>query len=89
MLHYGYFSDPNIKPEEISIKNIEDAQVLYSKKIIDQITHTKDAILDAGCGMGGLAKMMIQNKLNVDVLTPNSNQISYIRKTYPELKYYH
>ena len=88
MLHYGYFSDPTIKPEEISIKNIEDAQVLYCQKIIDQITHTKDNILDVGCGMGGLAQMMIQNKLNVDVLTPNSNQIAYIRKTYPELKYY-
>ena len=89
MLHYGYFSDPTIKPEEISIKNIEDAQVLYCQNIIDQITHTKDNILDVGCGMGGLAQMMIQNKLNVDVLTPNSNQIAYIRKTYPELKYYH
>lgn len=89
MLHYGYFSDPEVKPEEISIKDIENAQVLYSQKIIDQITHTKDAILDVGCGMGGLAKIMIQNKLNVDVLTPNSNQINYIRKTYPELKYYH
>ena len=89
MLHYGYFSDPTIEPEEISIKNIEDAQILYSQKIIDQITHTKDSILDAGSGMGGLAKIMIQNNLNVDVLTPNSNQISHIRKNYPELKYYH
>ena len=58
MLHYGYFPDPTIKPEEISIKNIEDAQVLYSQKIINQIKHTKDAILDVGCGMGGLAKIL-------------------------------
>ena len=89
MLHYGYFNDPKVSPEEISLQQLEDAQVLYSQQIIDQIKRKDENILDAGCGMGGLAKIMIDKKFSVEVLTPNKNQIEHIKTKYPFLKSYH
>lgn len=88
MLHYGYFEDTGIKPETISLQQLEDAQVLYSENIIQQIKDTESPILDVGCGMGGLAKMMSDKDLKVEVLTPNKNQIAHIQHKYPHLKHY-
>ncbi len=85
MLHYGYFEDPNINPEDISLKMVEDAQENYANNIIAQIKDNDNEILDVGCGMGGLAKMMFNKGLKVEVLTPNKNQIEFIKHNQPSL----
>lgn len=85
MLHYGYFEDPDIQPEDISLKMVEDAQENYANKIIDQIKDNDNLILDVGCGMGGLAQMIHDKGLEVEVLTPNKNQIEYINHNQPYL----
>lgn len=86
MLHYGYFDDVDVKPETISFKQIEDAQVRYAENIINQIKDQNNPVLDVGCGMGGLGEMMHKTGLkNIEVLTPNKNQIEFIKKTYPYL----
>ena len=89
MLHYGYFEDTEIAPETISLQQLEDAQVLYAENIIQQIKDCTSPILDVGCGMGGLAKMMSDKELKVEVVTPNKNQIAHIKHKYSHLKYYH
>ena len=61
MLHYGYFDDINIKPDCISLKDLEDAQMKYVKIIIEQIQNKEDQILDVGCGMGGLSSILFNN----------------------------
>ncbi len=43
-------------------------------------------MLDVGCGMGGLAEMLMDNAIPVEVLTPNKNQISFISGKHPQLK---
>lgn len=86
MLHYGYFDDPEIKAEEISIGLLESAQVRYADNIIEFVKDTEGAILDVGCGMGGLADMIHARGLEVEVLTPDKNQIAFIAKNYPHLK---
>jgi len=89
MLHYGYFEDINIDTNDISINKFEDAQVLYAKNIIDQINDYDAPVLDVGCGMGGLSAMMLKKNMKVEALTPNFNQVEYIRKKYPDLKVHH
>lgn len=89
MLHYGYFEDINVKPESISLQLLEEAQIRYAQNIVEQIRDDKNLVLDVGCGMGGLAKMMLDKELNVEVLTPNKNQIEHISHKYPQLKRYH
>ena len=88
MLHYGYFENPDIEGEEISVKAIEEAQIRYAQNIIDQITDTSNLILDIGCGMGGLSNLIIQNGLKVEALTPNENQIRHIKTKYPNITCY-
>jgi MPBQ/MSBQ methyltransferase len=88
MLHLGYFEDTEIEQEDISINDIEKAQVRYAENIVNKITNSNELILDVGCGMGGLAAMLMQQGYNVEVLTPNNNQIEYIKEKYPNLPYY-
>lgn len=85
MLHYGYFEDVNVKPETISLKQVEDAQIRYAENIINQIIQKELPILDVGCGMGGLGEMMYKaGCTKLELLTPNKNQIDFIKKTYPQ-----
>jgi 2-polyprenyl-3-methyl-5-hydroxy-6-metoxy-1,4-benzoquinol methylase len=89
MLHYGHFKDTKIEAESISLKQLEEAQVVYANNIIQQVSNYTDLILDVGCGMGGLAGLMQSKGYKVEVLTPNKNQIDYIGMKMPEIKKYH
>ena len=82
MLHYGHFDDPDIAPNTISFRTLEDAQMRYAQNIVDQILDKENAVLDVGCGMGGLTKMIQENGIEVECLTPNKNQIEHIRNKY-------
>ena len=89
MLHYGYFDNINIEPDSISIKDLEEAQMRYIDIIIDQILNKDKSILDVGCGMGGLSKILLKNNLEVEALTPDINQKNYIESRYPNLILHH
>lgn len=85
MLHWGYFEDPNTDPGDISLKQFEAAQQRYAKNLSEQIADIKAPVLDVGCGMGGLAEILMKRSIPVEVLTPNKNQISFISKKHPTL----
>lgn len=89
MLHFGYFNDIDIKPEKISIELLEEAQINYANHIIEKIEIKDKPILDVGCGMGGLAKLLLGKGLTVEVVTPNKNQIDYIKCKYNNLPNHH
>ncbi len=86
MLHWGYFEDTDVKPDEISLKQVGDAQHRYANNILAQVADKKNPVLDVGCGMGGLAELMLEQSMDVEVLTPNKNQIDYISGRHPKLK---
>jgi len=88
MLHYGYFENPNIEEDSISIAALEEAQVRYAQNIIDQIVNTNDLILDIGCGMGGLSNLITQKGYKVEALTPNENQINHVKSKYSTITCY-
>lgn len=85
MLHWGYFEDPSTDPVTISLKKIEEAQIKYAQNIIDNITNREGLILDVGCGMGGLTEMLKNESMNVEALTPNINQVNFLKKTLPDI----
>jgi cyclopropane fatty-acyl-phospholipid synthase-like methyltransferase len=82
-LHYGYFEQANVEPIDITLRQIYEAQLKYAEQIIDLISDKQNTILDIGCGMGGLLKVMNSRQLNAIGLTPDKNQAEYIRRTYP------
>jgi len=89
MLHYGYFEDPDTKPETISFQQFEDAQIKYAENIIDRIKDHDHPILDVGCGMGGLSELLSRKGFEVESLTPNENQIEFIKANFKQLTTHH
>ena len=80
MLHYGYFDDINIAPDDISIARLEQAQNRYAEIIAGQILDQVLPVLDVGCGMGGLSIFLLSKGIKAEALTPDRNQIHYIEK---------
>ena len=81
-LHYGYFDDPLIKPQDISLNMLYEAQEQYGQNIVDLIRDAENEILDIGCGMGGLLRLMNKQGLKAIALTPDKNQVHHISQTY-------
>ena len=85
MLHFGYFDDIHKPPEQMSIKDIETAQIRYTDLLIEQISNSEHPVLDVGCGMGGLSNLLVRKGFKVEALTPDRHQIKYISEKYPEI----
>ena len=82
-LHYGYFDDPAIQPHDISLNMLYEAQERYGQNIVGLIRDTESEVLDVGCGMGGLLRLMNKQGLKATALTPDRNQVHHIQQTYP------
>lgn len=89
MLHWGYFENTDILPEELSIADVERAQMLYSQKILEHLPEQCEQLLDVGCGMGGLSLMLTAKGLRPELLTPNFKQRDYVQQEFPLLKVHH
>jgi len=89
MLHYGYFDDPAILPEDISIARMEAAQAQYGQLILSELEDINGRVLDAGCGMGGLTGLLIGKGFDAQALTPNDHQVEYVRRKYPHTAIHH
>jgi cyclopropane fatty-acyl-phospholipid synthase-like methyltransferase len=87
MLHFGYFEDPDTLPESISIADFEAAQIRYAERICQHVQ--VGPVLDVGCGMGGLSHMLTQRGFQVDGVTPNDQQVAYLRKRFPQVTAHH
>lgn len=88
-LHYGYFDDPQVQANELSFKDVEDAQLRYAEKILEQVMDKENPILDAGCGMGGLSREIKSRGWTPVAVTPDNSQASYIGEKYPNLELHH
>ena len=84
-LHYGYFDDPQIQPQDISLNDIHLAQLRYAELILEKIVDRSSPVLDVGCGMGGLIKLMLDRGLSPVALSPDKNQIRYIKSKYEQV----
>jgi SAM-dependent methyltransferase len=82
-LHYGYFDDPDTQPRDISLNNIQKAQLRYAERLLAHVSDTKAPILDVGCGMGGLVKMMLERGWNPVALSPDAHQIEAVQRDFP------
>ncbi|MFC1781054.1 SAM-dependent methyltransferase [Planctomycetota bacterium] len=74
-LHYGYWNG-NI---EVNISNLHLAQDAYVEFILSHIPDGVKTILDVGCGMGQLAKILIDKGFNVDCLSPSAYLNRHVR----------
>lgn len=88
-LNYGFFDDPDIAPEKLSLHDIQQAQLRYGRLLVAQIRDRGGAVLDAGCGMGGLLNLLVEQGFSPTALTPNSKQIKYVSSRHPTVPMIH
>jgi len=85
-LHYGYFEDATIRPEQTSLEDLRRAQTRYSEKVVSLIVNREAPVLDVGAGMGGISRLLSERGFEPVPLTPDKTQIAYIREKYPKLR---
>ena len=56
---------------------------------MNQVLDNSRKILDVGCGMGGLSKILFDNGYKIESLTPDNNQKNYINNKYKDLIVHH
>lgn len=84
-LHYGYFDDPDTRPEAISFDALHRAQRRYADKLTELIERPDAPILDVGSGMGGMLGLLSAAGHDVTGLTPDRFQVEHIARAYPDV----
>jgi len=82
-LNYGFFDEPDIAPEKLSLYDIQRAQLRYGQLLVAQIRDRDGLVLDAGCGMGGVLNLLVDQGFSPTALTPNATQIKHVRNRHP------
>ena len=85
-LHYPYFTNPDIKGEDISMSDIREAGNNYTNLIIDSVQDRESPVLDVGCGLGELSKLLHTRGFQPVALTPDQYQFDYFQKEYPDIE---
>ena len=84
-LHYGYFDDPDRRPEDISLSDVTRAQTRYAELLLELVGDPAAPVLDVGCGMGGLSRMLKARGFKPTALTPDRLQVSHLKATLPDV----
>lgn len=79
-LHYGYFDDADHSPAEMSLADLIRAQKRYAELLLELISKPTGTVLDVGCGMGGLTRMLHQRNYETVALTPDRLQAAHVAK---------
>lgn len=66
-LHYGLWSDDL----ELNIRNIGNAQDAYTDLLLATIPSNARSVLDVGCGVGSVAKRLVDLHYDVECLSPS------------------
>jgi SAM-dependent methyltransferase len=88
-LHYGYFDDPDRPAAEISLAEFGRAQDRYAELLVALAEDRQAPVLDVGCGMGGLSRMLRDNGFSPTALTPDGYQAAHIAKAHPDIPVIH
>ena len=81
--------DLQLKHYSDLLHDIHQAQLRYAELILDQILDNKNPVLDAGCGMGGLINLLLQNNYIATGLTPDNYHIEYLKQKYSNVPLIH
>lgn len=88
-LHYGYWENIPVPPEELTMSRFREAQAAYAALIANHIPQGIKTILDVGCGIGGNATYLMGKGYTVDGLAPDSfQQEKFLAKTQGKAKFY-
>lgn len=84
-LHLGYFDDPDLMPEDMSLSDIERAQADYARLQVELAGDPGLPVLDIGCGMGGTTQVLVESGYTPTALTPDRAQAAHVEATLPDV----
>ena len=84
-LHFGYFDDTERQPEHMTLAEVRQSQIRYAEVLLEHCHDQSAPVLDVGCGMGGLCRMLAERGFSPVALTPDRVQAEHIRRTYPNV----
>lgn len=84
-LHVGYFEDAGVAPHDISLRMLTDAMRAYAELVLQRLGPQDEGktVLDIGCGVGGLMRMLGERGLRPAGVTPNPIHARLIRERLP------
>jgi hypothetical protein len=88
-LHYGYFDNPDTIGAEISLAEFGRSQDRYAELLVNLAERPELPVLDVGCGMGGLSRMLRDRGFSPTALTPDGHQAGHIGRIYPDIPVIH
>ena len=84
-LHFGYFENAELTPDETRLADVTRAQIRYAELVLDLAAPNDLPALDVGCGMGGLSRMLLARGYAPTALTPDRMQAAHIQATMPNV----
>ena len=84
-LHFGYFDQTDLLPEETRLADVTRAQQKYADLLLELIGNRDQPVLDVGCGMGGLSRMLLERGFQPTAITPDRLQVAHIKATLPQV----
>jgi 2-polyprenyl-3-methyl-5-hydroxy-6-metoxy-1,4-benzoquinol methylase len=84
-LHVGYFKNAGVPAEDISMRMLTDAMRDYAELVLQRLRPEDQGktVVDIGCGIGGLMRMLGERGLKPAGVTPNPIHADLIRKQLP------
>lgn len=84
-LHVGYFKNAGVAAEDISLRMLSDAMRDYAELVLERVRPEDhgQTVLDIGCGIGGLMRMLGERGLKPAGVTPNPIHAALIGKKLP------
>ncbi|MBV9215824.1 MAG: hypothetical protein JO053_06575, partial [Acidobacteria bacterium] len=71
-LNYGHFENTELSGADLSVSDILRAQTLNAELLTALVRDGETNILDAGCGMGGITRLLRERGLQPVALSPNA-----------------
>jgi len=86
-LHWGYFPEKHFPDNERTFGNFKKAQQNYTLHLLSYIPESVQTILDVGCGLGKMAKLLTDKGYKVTCISNDKYQETFIRQKYPYLRF--
>jgi MPBQ/MSBQ methyltransferase len=88
-LHYGYWEQPPISDEDMTVSKLRVAQEAYAAHLASFIPEVTKSVLDVGCGIGGNAAYLLARGFTVEGLAPDTFQEErFIQNTNNQAKFH-
>ena len=90
-LHYGYWEESEKLTEgdnKLTLECLRDGQQKYTDMLIEAIPKNVKSILDVGCGIGDVSRVLSKLEYDVTAISPDGNHAKYFESHLSKLTFF-